>query len=189
VTTRLSVVCHSATAATNTVAFGADEPLDRRGLSWAEEARGRVRAGTLAASSPATACRQTAAALGLDAAPEPSLRDWDLGRWRGHTLEDVAAAEPQAVESWLTDPDGAPHGGETLTDLLRRVRGWLDRLPSGHVVAITHPAVVRAAVVTALARSFWQLNIAPLTLTELGGTPGRWIVRTTGCALRGRQKG
>jgi broad specificity phosphatase PhoE len=192
VTTRLSVVCHSSTSATNAAAFGADEPLDRRGLSWAVEARGRVRAGALVACSPAAAPRQTAAALGLDADPEPLLRDWDLGRWRGRTLEDVASTEPQAVQSWLTDPDDSPHGGETLTNLLLRVREWLNLLPAGQVVAITHPAIVRAAVVTALAapaRSFWQVDIAPLTLTVLGGAPGRWTVRTTGCALRGRQSG
>ncbi|MEU9386369.1 histidine phosphatase family protein, partial [Streptomyces sp. NPDC048279] len=40
-------------------------------------------------SSPSVRCRETAAALGLDAVAEPALSGLDAGRWRGRTLEVV----------------------------------------------------------------------------------------------------
>jgi broad specificity phosphatase PhoE len=188
---RLTLVCHAPTAATARAAFPDDEPLDERGRGWAAEVGGDrfTRAG-LALHAPAPACRQTATALGLSARPEPALRDWDLGRWRGRTLDQVSAAEPDAVGAWLSEPDAAPHGGEPLTDLLARVAEWLTAAPAeGLIVAVTHPAVVRAAVVGALgapATAFWRIDLAPLTATELRGRPGRWTLRSTGRPLRAR---
>jgi broad specificity phosphatase PhoE len=189
VSARLTLVSHAATAATATTAFPADEPLDDRGRAWAGDVgAGRLGRVTRAVRSPAPACRETAEALGLAAQTDPRLPDWDLGRWRGRAFDEVAAAEPAAVEAWLTDPGAAPHGGEPLTALLTRVERWLHAAPAdGHTVAITHPAVVRAAVVTTLAAAapgFWRLDIAPLTATELRGRPGRWTLRSTGRPLR-----
>src|SRR5689334_23413628 len=53
---------------------------------------------------------------------------------------------------WLTDPTRAPHGGESVVDLISRVGGWMDTLTArrGRLVAVTHPAVVRAAILVAL---------------------------------------
>ena len=52
----------------------------------------------------------------------------------------------------MTDPDAAPHGGESLTALLARVAAWLDEQAAldGTAVAVTHGGVVKAAVVHAL---------------------------------------
>lgn len=189
---RLTLVSHAPTAATDAAAFAADEPLDERGTAWATSARGRLSRVDRVLCSPSRACLQTAAAMQLAVEPEPLLRDWDLGRWRGRTLDDVAAAEPAAVEAWMTDPDAAPHGGERLTELLARIGTWLGSLPSQrHTVAVTHPAVVRAAVVSTLAAAaegFWRLDIAPLTATVLRGGPPRWSVRTTGLPLVPRDR-
>lgn len=186
--TLLTLVTHAPTAATNRAAFADGEPLDDRGLTWANEARGHFVRATRGVRSPAPACRQTAEALDLVTEPDPGLRDWNLGRWRGRTLEQVAAAEPEAVSAWLTDPDATPHGGESLTALLARVGGWLAAVPAdGHTVAVTHAAVVRAAVVSTLtagAAGFWRLDAGPLTATVLRGRPGRWTVRATGTEIR-----
>lgn len=188
---RLTLVSHSSTSATNLAAFGSDEPLDARGARWAADAAGGVARASRVLSSPMLACRQTAEALGLGAPlVDPALADWDLGRWRGRTLDGVAADEPAAVRSWLTDATAAPHGGETLTGLLSRVGGWLDSVPgAGHTVAVTHAAVVRAVVLAALGAppaAFWRVDIAPLTVTVLGGGPGRRRVTCTGAPLRRR---
>lgn len=184
---RLTLVTHSSTAATATAAFPAGEALDARGAARADEARGRLERVTRAVCAPAAACRATADALGLPVETEPDLRDWDLGRWRGHTLDEVGTAEPEAVRSWLTEPDGAPHGGESLVALLERVAAWLEAVPAdGHTVAVTHAAVVRAAVVSALSAGpagFWRIDVAPLTATVFRGGPGRWTVRSTGLPL------
>jgi broad specificity phosphatase PhoE len=189
VSARTTLITSAPTSATSAAAFPpVDEPLDRRGATWAADARGRI-TGDRAVCSPALAGRQTAAALGLAVTIEPRIGDWDLGRWRGHTLDEIAATEPEAVQAWLTDPDAVPHGGESLSGLLARVEQWLDALPAdGHTVVITHPAVVRAAVVgtvAAAAPGFWRIDIAPLTATVLRGRPGRWTLRSTGRPLVG----
>jgi broad specificity phosphatase PhoE len=145
---------------------------------------GRV---TCVVCSPAPAAVQTAAALGLSATSDPGLADWHLGDWRGRTLDEVATEAPAAVAAWLGDPDAAPHGGETLTALLARVAAWLaGRVGEGHTVAVTHAAVVRAAVLATLgapAAGFWRIDVAPLTATVLRGDPSGWTVRGTALPL------
>ncbi len=184
---RLTLVAHAATEATVRAAFPLDESLARRGVAAAQEAAGRLRRVARALRSPATAARETAEALGLTPAVDVGLADWDLGEWRGHTLDEIAATDPDAVSTWLTVPDAAPHGGETLTALLARVAEWLRAADGdGHTVAVTHAAVVRAAVVTTLGAApsgFWRLDIAPLTVTVLSGGPSRWTVRGTAVPL------
>lgn len=184
---RITLVSHSSTSATNAGAFASDEPLDARGVARAASARDRLSRTVRVVSSPASSCRQTAEVLGLDAAVEPALADWDLGRWQGRTLDDVAAAEPGAVAAWLSEPAAAPHGGESQIVLLARIAEWLGSVPDdGHTVAITHAAVVRAAVIAVLQAppaGFWRIDIAPLSATELRGGPGRWTVRSTGTHL------
>ena len=139
-------------------------------------------------TSPALRARQTAAALGLDAAVEPALGDLDFGRWAGRTLAEVEAAEPLALAAWLADPATAPHGGEDFSSLRARVGAWLDqrRGETGRLVAVTHAAVIRAAVIHAIeatARSFGHIDVAPLSLTELTCTAGRWRLRALGRRL------
>lgn len=181
------MVAHAATAATVRAAFPLDESLERRGVAAAQEAAGHLGRVARALRSPAAAARETAEALGLATAVDVGLADWDLGEWRGHTLDEIAAADPDAVGAWLTVPDAAPHGGESLTALLGRVAEWL-RIADGegHTVAVTHAAVVRAAVVATLGAppsGFWRLDIAPLTATVLRGGPSRWTVRGTAVPL------
>lgn len=183
----ITLVSHSSTSATAAAAFAADEPLDARGAGWAGQARGLLPRASRIVTSPATACRQTAAALGLAAVVEPALSDWDLGRWRDRTLDEVAAEEPDAVTAWLTEPGAAPHGGETHHAFLARAAAWLADVPGeGTTLAVTHPAVVRGVVLAVLgasAAAFWRIDVAPLTVTRFRGGPGRWTVRSTAVPL------
>ncbi|MEV4755948.1 histidine phosphatase family protein [Micromonospora sp. NPDC049559] len=186
--TRLMLISHAATAATRSAAFPTDEPLDAHGLADAAALAGVLPRADDVRCGPALRCTQTAAALGLATTVDEGLRDGDLGRWAGRTLDEVAAGEPEAVAAWLTDPSAAPHGGESLHDLLDRAAGWLRALPEGArtVVAVTHPMVIRALVVDAIAAtpaSFWRIDIAPLTRTVLRGGAGRWTLRATAAPL------
>ena len=82
---------------------------------------------------------------------------------------------------------GAPHGGESLLDLLARIGSWLDHLQrqpaptaSVRIIAVTHPAVLRAAIVHALdaaPSAFWRIDAPPLTRVRLSGHAGRWNLR------------
>ena len=172
-TSRVVLLCHAATAATRRAAFPADEPIESQPSSTPVRADVHL-------TAPATSCRQTATALGLPATVDEALRDCDYGAWRGRTLDDVTATDPEAVTRWLADPAATPHGGESTLDLIARVGAWLDRLPDHRTVAVTHPAVIKAAVVHAILatpRSFWRIDVPPLSQTVLSGRSGRWTLR------------
>ncbi len=184
-TIRLFLICHASTSALRTAAFPLDESLDSFGLAKAAAATAMSCRRCL--SGPERRTRQTAEALGLTASIDPGLRDCDYGRWRGITLDALQGTEPLALRQWLDDPAAAPHGGESRLALLGRVDVWLDRLlgeqkqaGSAPIVAVSHPAVIRAAVVRALGAppaSFWRIDVAPLSRTELFGSDGRWTLR------------
>jgi broad specificity phosphatase PhoE len=183
---RLTLVCHAATAATRTAAFSSDEGIEpgaaELAAAWAARLRRTGRPWTRAWTSPALCARQTAAALGLDATAHSGLRDCGYGRWAGRKLADVQAEDPAAVAAWLADAAATPHGGEARSALLARVAAWLrERVAeSGQIVAVTHAAVIRAAimgVVGAPAEAFWRIDIEPLSVTELRSDGTRWNLR------------
>jgi broad specificity phosphatase PhoE len=123
--------------------------------------------------------RQTAEGLNLTAVADPLLDECGYGRWSGCSLDDLQAREPEGVAQWLTDPMAAPHGGESIAQLIARVGGWLGDQTglTGTLVAITHASVIRAAIVHALGadpRAFWRIDIAPLSISMLSGHAGRW---------------
>jgi broad specificity phosphatase PhoE len=122
-------------------------------------------------------------ALGLTATIDPLLRDCDYGRWAGSKLADLQTREPEAVAAWLSDPTATPHSGESVLDLLSRASAWLENRvgDSGHSVAITHPAIVRAAIIHAIHAnpvSFWRIDIAPLSRTKLSRSGTQWRLRS-----------
>ncbi len=179
---RTTLLAHAPTSATAAAAFPADESLDARGRAWAEAGRGSLRAARVVCA-PEPACRETCDLLGFQPAVDEGLRGWDLGSWAGRTIDAVAAEQPDEVATWLADPAAAPHGGEPLTALVVRARRWLERAQPGHTLAVCSSALVRAAVVAVLDApdtAFWRVDIAPMTVTDLRGGPGRWTVRATG---------
>ncbi len=111
-----------------------------------------------------------------------ALHDCDPGRWRCYPFSNVANAELQAIALWMSDPEVAPHGGESVARLIHRVGRWLDgaELNAG-VLAITHAAVIRAAIVHALgaaARCFGRIDAALLSITDLRRNDRRRTLRT-----------
>ena len=181
VTTRLKLLCHASTSAVRNSAFPADEPLDPQGQKKLAAIPHRLRQGHRCFTSPALRAVQTAEGLGLDATIEAALRDCDYGKWTGLAFDEVRAQDPDAVSEWIRNPEAAPHGGESVVALIARVSSWLEaqKATPGIIVAITHASVIRAAVVCALQaepRSFWHIDIAPLSLTELSANNGRWTL-------------
>jgi broad specificity phosphatase PhoE len=181
------LVASAPTAALRQAVFGGDDDLDEgglraaRALTAARTGRHPLGCADEWLSGPARAALQTASAGGRQPTVVAALADCGYGRWSGRTLGDVAAAEPEAVHAWLRDPDAAPHGGESITALTARVAAWLgSRAAHGaRAVAFTHPAVVRAALVHALGlppTAFFQLDVAPLSVTRLRWRSGRWTL-------------
>ncbi len=168
-TVRLVLIAHAATEATRAARFPADEDADPFEATDLPRRVDRVYTG------PERRCVQTAAGFDLDAVTDPALRDLDTGAWRGRGLADV----PESP-AWLADPHFAPPGGEPLTALLERAAHWMDALPQARIVAVTHPAVIRAIALHALQAppaAFWRLDCAPLSRTHLSRNGGRWRVR------------
>lgn len=165
--------------------FEDDRPLDQAG--WEEVLRAANDLVPLAAAelrycSPTPRSRATGDALGYAPLVQLALRDCDMGRWRGFTLGEAMAREPDAVDAWLADPRSTPHGGESLLSFIGRVGSWLDTRPvdDGGIVAVAEPAVVRAALVYALKAppsAYWNIDVRPLSATAVTGRAGRWNLR------------
>ncbi|MFI6336612.1 histidine phosphatase family protein [Streptomyces sp. NPDC050535] len=169
--------------------FEDDRPLDQEG--WAEVQRAAPELVPLAAAelrycAPTPRSRATGDALGYRPLVQLALRDCDMGRWRGLTLGEAMAREPQAVDSWLADPRSTPHEGEALLSFIGRVGNWLDTRPAddgGRIVAVAEPSVVRAALVYALKAppsSYWNVDVRPLSMVTITGSAGRWNLRFEG---------
>jgi broad specificity phosphatase PhoE len=185
VTARLDLLAHGASAAMRAARFPDDEALEASAVGALQTLRGRLRPYAHVLTAPARAARETAAALGLDAELEPALRDCDYGRWRGLSPKDVAEREPDAFSAWLGDPSATPHGGESAAALIERVGAWLAQslAREGATLAVTHAAIVRAAIVNALgagSSAFARIDVAPLSLARLSGHGQRWNVVALG---------
>lgn len=187
-TTRLLLISHSATASLRVGRFPLDEGLDHSGQEAAKAMAPVVAAAlgsgaTVAVCGPDRRTQETAAALGLIASVDPELRDLDAGRWAGQSVEDVLGTDPEGFGVWMRDPDTAPHGGESVVELLGRVSAWLDGISASgmnRTVAVSHPSVVRAAVLAALgapSSAFWSVDVEPLAMVRLQCTVGRWRLR------------
>ena len=184
---RLTLIAHAATEAQRHAAFPKDEPVVEReiakiaGLGWNAPQAQSIWSG------PELRTQQTAHALGLSAAVSVELRDCDSGIWRGRAIDEVQTDDPQGVIAWMTDPTASPHGGESIEHLIARTGRWMEeQLDANHTIAVTHPAVIRGAIVYALrlpAQIFWRIDITPLSFTDLRFNGGVWTVRCTSCSL------
>jgi broad specificity phosphatase PhoE len=185
VSARISLICHATTRALRVATFGGDDALDEVGKAKAERLAGSLGRVDHCWSSPALRARQTAAAFGLTALPDDRLRDCDFGRWTGKRLPAVLLKEPRKLVSWIKDPGSSPHGGESISEVLKRVAAWISERgrDKGHTVAFTHPAVIRAAIVHIIMAdlpSFWRIDVLPLSCTDFRTNGRRWVLRSMG---------
>jgi broad specificity phosphatase PhoE len=180
--TRLTLICHARTVAQKLARFPLDEPLEMDWqalrLSRCKQFKGVPRL----VCGPELRTRQTAELFSSEPEIVDALKDCDFGRWGGERIGDLQKSDPGALEHWLGDPASAPHGGESLVQLGERVGAWLTALQStpGHIVAITHPFVIRAALTHVLqGASSSLIDVEPLSAVELR-FHGRWRLRLPG---------
>ncbi|KQU54075.1 hypothetical protein ASG84_23505 [Rhodococcus sp. Leaf278] len=171
------LVSHARTAAMRTGRFPGDEPLDDAGLRDLAEVTDIPRADRVLCG-PESRSISTARAFGTDTSVEPALADIAYGRWSGLEMTDLPDADAMA---WLNDAAFVPPGGESLVALFSRVRTWLDYVGStpGRTLAVTSPAVIRAVVVLVLeapVRSFWRVDVSPLSRTSVSRRGGPWTI-------------
>ncbi|MBB5914821.1 broad specificity phosphatase PhoE [Nocardia transvalensis] len=164
---RVDLVSHGMTEAMRKARFPVDEPLTEAGRRAVSTA-GRLHAARVL-TAPERRAVETAALLGLLGDEDERLRDLDAGAWRGGELMSVPQDE---LYAWLTDPKFRGHGGEAVIDVIERTREWLTDIATQGTptIAITHPAVIRAALLVALdapAKSFWRIDIPPISVTRM----------------------
>jgi broad specificity phosphatase PhoE len=181
--TRISLVAHGTTRDLRAATFGGDDRLDEVGLRKAEALKGSLGKVDAAYVSPALRARETAAALGLAATVDERLRETDFGSWAGLKFNQVMVRQPFKLLSWIRNPATAPHGGESIPAVMERVKAWIAERSkdSGHTVAVTHASVIRAAIVYAIEsdlRSFWRIDVVPLSRTDLRTNGRRWVLRS-----------
>lgn len=178
-TGRLTLLCCGATEGTRRGVFPRDEPLETGAAERARALAGSLPRADRIWRSPALRAAQTAQAAGLLGEVVEALRDQDFGRWAGSRPGEL---DRRDVALWMSDPACAPHGGESLAALRQRVAALLAelRLASGHTIAVTHAAVIRAAVCEVLgapAQAFWAVDVEPLGIVRLTCDGRRWALR------------
>jgi broad specificity phosphatase PhoE len=144
--------------------------------------------------------RQTAEAIrsaepGKFAGVAPAaLAEFDeqhLGEWQGLERKAFYAARNVGTQTlWFAPADERPPGGESFTDLVRRVAPAIERLTAQHrgrdIVAVTHGGTIRAAIALALglapqaALAFSADNCSLTRLDHLSadGGSGLWRIVT-----------
>jgi broad specificity phosphatase PhoE len=179
---RLVLVAHAETDATRRAAFPDGEGLNQKGNRAARDQLSGMPKRDAAFVSPAPAARETASLLGVKAEVDEALRELDVGSWRGRSLAEIAAEEPDDFARWIADPTFTGHGGESVAALIDRVGRWIaDRPKTGSiVVAVSHAAVLRAALVALLdapASAFWRIDVHPLSMMTFTSDGRRWALR------------
>jgi probable phosphoglycerate mutase len=135
----------------------ADPPLSPAGRLQARalgEQLARQGTEVLVASDLARAretARIAAEALGLEPSLDPGLRELDVGTWSGLSVAEVERRFPEALGRLRArDPELRPGGGETWSELRRRVVVSLAairrRHPTRRIAVVSHLGVLRSLV-------------------------------------------
>ncbi len=167
VPTTLLLVRHGVTEHTSGRRFSGGLASSNPGLSdegraqisatadWLSSVADRVDA---VVSSPVRRARESAEILGdrlgVAVEEEPGFAEMEFGTWDGMTFDEVAAADPAAVERWLGSLEERPGGGESLLMVQERVLAALERVLSRHtgrtVVIASHVTPIKVVVAEAL---------------------------------------
>jgi probable phosphoglycerate mutase len=137
-----------------------DQPLTEHGRLQAAAAAARLATSgaTAVVSSPVRRARETAelvaAALDVEVAYEPGLRETDFGDWEGCTFAEVRQTWPRELDAWLADPSVAPPSGESFDQTTTRVRQARTRLLAAYggqrIVVVSHVTPIKTLLRLAL---------------------------------------
>ena len=154
-----------------------DVPLTDNGLAQARAAARALKGRGVDAivTSPLGRCRATAAevaaATGAEVSVEEGFRETDFGAWEGLTFAEAGRRWPEELKRWMADPGAAPPGGESFTEVDRRVRAALGRLKDRHrhrtVVVVSHVTPIKMLVREALGAPMASLYRMRLDVASL----------------------
>lgn len=178
--TRLILLRHGQTqmSANRQYSGHSDPKLTEVGQWQAARAAQRLAArGGIAAivSSPLQRCTETAQAtadaLGLPVTCDAGLIEVDFGEWDGLTFNQAYETDPKHHASWLSDPQVAPPGGESLAQAHQRVAQTLNQLRETYagktVLVVSHVSPIKAIVSIALGGAADMANRMHLDLGSI----------------------
>jgi ribonuclease H / adenosylcobalamin/alpha-ribazole phosphatase len=137
-----------------------DAPLTDAGVQQAAAAAKRLTSAGLGVivTSPLLRTVQTAqeVAAVTEAAvvTDDGFRETDFGAWEGLRFAEVRERWPAELAAWLADPEVAPPGGESFTDVSARVTAALHRVLAARagqtVLIVSHVTPIKTLVAAAL---------------------------------------
>jgi broad specificity phosphatase PhoE len=137
-----------------------DVPLTDAGVQQAAASAKRLASAGLdvIVTSPLLRTVQTAqevaAVTGAAVVTDDGFRETDFGAWEGLTFAEVRERWPAELAEWLADPEVAPPGGESFTDVSARVTAALHRVLAARagqrVLIVSHVTPIKTLVAAAL---------------------------------------
>jgi ribonuclease H / adenosylcobalamin/alpha-ribazole phosphatase len=157
-----------------------DAPLTEVGVQQAAAAAKRLASAGLGVivTSPLLRTVQTAQAVaavtGAAVVTDDGFRETDFGVWEGLTFAEVRERWPAEISAWLADPEVAPPGGESFTDVSARVTAALDRVLAARagqtVLIVSHVTPIKMLVTAALLAppaALYRMHLDVAALSEI----------------------
>jgi broad specificity phosphatase PhoE len=157
-----------------------DVPLTDVGVQQAAAAAKRLASAGVGVivTSPLLRAVQTAqevaAVTGVALVTDDGFRETDFGAWEGLTFAEVRERWPAEVTTWLADPEVAPPGGESFTDVSARVTAALHRVlaawPGQRVLIVSHVTPIKTLVTVALLAppaALYRMHLDVAALSEI----------------------
>jgi probable phosphoglycerate mutase len=122
--------------------------------------------------------QEVAAATGAPVVTDEGFRETDFGDWEGLTFAEVRDRWPDEVTAWLADPDVAPPGGESFTEVNARVTAALHRVLDARagqtVLIVSHVTPIKTLVTAALLAppaALYRMHLDIAALSEIDWYP------------------
>jgi ribonuclease H / adenosylcobalamin/alpha-ribazole phosphatase len=157
-----------------------DAPLTEVGVQQAAAAAKRLASAGLGVivTSPLLRTVQTAQAVaavtGAAVITDDGFRETDFGAWEGLTFAEVRERWPAEISAWLADPEVAPPGGESFTDVSARVTAALGRVLAARagqtVLIVSHVTPIKMLVTAALLAppaALYRMHLDVAALSEI----------------------
>lgn len=177
---RLFLVRHGKTEGGEGLYFGhSDVALSQEGIQQADKLKSRLASEKLTAiySSDLARSRKTAEVIAsahhnLSVTLYPVLRELNFGIMEGKSYEEIHSLYPEISGEWFSSEDFALPGGESLKDLEKRLKLFLDLFIKAsadeNVLIVSHKGALRVLICMLIGlnpRDYWKLSIEPASLS------------------------
>lgn len=134
-------------------------------------------------TSPLKRAYQTAAAIAsemkLPFDTDKRLVEIHHGTWEGKTIHQFSVRERLLLKQWQVAPAQVRMiGGEAINEVAQRCLEFIESLPNGPVIVVTHDVLIRVAVTSVIEHGYnhmWRYTLDNCGVTTLTFDPRRLI--------------